>query len=535
MSRRRFASSFVKAFSGALLMAAPLVAETPSALWLPAIFGDHMVLQAGATVPVWGEDAPGQAVEASLAGQKGATKADAQGHWRLQFKQLKAGGPYALDIQGSQTRQIQDVLVGEVWLASGQSNMEFDLRRISGAAAALADAERPQLRLFTVDRTAAFTPAHDVPGHWVVSSAETAAPFSAVAWTFGARLQDALHCPVGLVAASWGGTTIEAWTPRATLDALPTVAALMKQWDSDADRRELWQQGQAFDLELKDLALITAKGQRVPLKQALTPALWQHGEKPGSSGAMVLASDGASIAYQGRLMGGAWGSASMPLQVDGGPMDLSDDAQLVFKARGKGRFIPSFTQASIADYDYYAGPIFVLGSKWSDVSIDLGTLKQGGWGLKAELTRAALLRLQFSPQVAFWPDLAAVAYNGMIAPLQPFAFKGLLWYQGESNAGRAQDYAAELEAMVGNWRQGFAASSLPVAVIQLPEYNGGPDWARLQAAQAVAVQAMDHASLVSAQGLGEMDNIHPTRKAELGQRLCNALLKAVYGKAAAKR
>jgi sialate O-acetylesterase len=513
----------LKTLSAFFFMQASAKAE---GFWLPAIISDHMVLQAGDGATLWGGDRPGQRLLIELDGQSVKARADKQGRWQARFKGLKPGGPHSLTIRGSEDRVIQDVLIGELWLGSGQSNMEWALKLSDGAEQALQGADLPGLRLFTVERTAAFAPAQDLQGRWVASTPETAKDFSAVAWHFGARLHQQLKAPVGLVVSAWGGTPAEAWTPRAAMQALPGPQALLAQWDADADRRDLWQQGQAFELELRGLSLLREDGSLEPLTHALQAAAWAHGHKPGSHG--VVEADGTKVAYRGRMKGGAWGSASLPLKADRSPADLSGVKALRFEARGKGSFVASLSQASIKDYDYHAAPAFQLKPEWTALELPLSGLKQGGWGLPVAFEPQALLKVQFAPQVTFMPELAELAYNGMIAPLQPFAFKGMLWYQGESNAGRANDYPALLQAMVKAWRKGFERPALGVAVVQLPEFDDSDGWKALQQAQAQAVEGMKDAVLVPALGLGDPQDIHPRRKAELGERLFEAVLARFY-------
>jgi sialate O-acetylesterase len=500
-------------------------------LWMPAILGDHMVLPSGDRAVVWGEDAAGTTVTVAVAGQSASALADAEGKWKLTLKGLKAGGPFSLTVTGSETRVLQDVLLGEVWLNSGQSNMEFDVHRAANAAEALKDAEQPMLRLFTVERAVSFTAARDVKGEWKKTDAASVGSFSAVAWFNGVALQKALKVPVGLVAASWGGTPAETWTPRAAMMGLTGTADLVAAWDADPAHMDVWKDGAPFELQVRGFQLERAAGKPEALKDALDLAQWTHNEKPGSSGALSLTGSAKkkdlAVRYAGRLQGGAFGGASFPFD----PMratDLRPYKSVSFEVRGNGTFTPAFTQDSIKDYDYYIGDPIKATGQWQRVSIDLSTLKQGGWGAAAPLTLDLIQRLQFAPQAAFWPDLAEVAYNGMIKPLQPFAFQGLLWYQGESNAGRAKDYAALLTAMLGAWRQGFGVS-LPAAIVQLPEWKGGGgSWRYLREAQRQAVLQLQPAVLVPAFGLGDPDNIHPTKKAEVGARAAAAILRSVY-------
>lgn len=201
---------------------------------LPAIFGDHMVLQAEMPVPLWGTAAAGERVTVRAAGQEKSTMAGADGAWRVELAPLVASNEaIEVVVSGENTITFRDVLVGEVWLCSGQSNMQFSVQRSAGGAKAIKGADRPRMRLFTVGRTHPAEPRRDLAGgEWVVCSPETVAGFSAVAYFFGVDLQAALDRPVGLINASWGGTRAEAWIPRATFDALqlPYEPAWTEHW-----------------------------------------------------------------------------------------------------------------------------------------------------------------------------------------------------------------------------------------------------------------------------------------------------------------
>ncbi|MES2202023.1 MAG: sialate O-acetylesterase, partial [candidate division FCPU426 bacterium] len=180
-----------------------------SELQLPAILSDHMVVQQGVPLRLWGQDRPGQEITAGISGHSAKTKADPSGHWTLTLPALQAGGPYDLSIQGSETRVITDVLVGEVWLGSGQSNMEFAMRATSDQAQEIPKSANPKIRLFTVERAAAGAPLTALKGSWKICGPETVPDFSAVAYHFGKQLQARLKVPVGMIAASWGGTPAE--------------------------------------------------------------------------------------------------------------------------------------------------------------------------------------------------------------------------------------------------------------------------------------------------------------------------------------
>lgn len=199
---------------------------------VPAIFGDHMVVQRGMNVPIWGTADAGETVTVNAAGQERSAVADDQGKWRITLDAIETSKPIEITIAGKNSITIQDVLVGEVWVCSGQSNMGFPLRNASNGADAIKAADRPKMRLFTVGRAIKDQPQDDLTGRWEVCSPETVADFSAVAYFFGLELHEKLNHPVGLIEPTWGGTRAEAWMPRPTFDALklPYEPEWTEQW-----------------------------------------------------------------------------------------------------------------------------------------------------------------------------------------------------------------------------------------------------------------------------------------------------------------
>ena len=511
---------------GLAMLVAPLSAD---GLRLPAILGDHMVVQAGEPIPLWGWDRPGTRVKAQLAGVSGEATADADGRFKLSLPSLPEGGPYSLTVSGSSEKVLGDVMVGELWLGSGQSNMEFALRGTHDLARTLATADRPKMRLFTVERHAAFEPSADVNGQWKVCSPDTAKDFSAVAYHFGAQLQDHRKVPVGLIVAAWGGTPGEDWIPREALAKEPVLADVAKAWEADTERTGLWHQGMPFELHLRNVHGIDAKGMAVPVK--LDAAHWSHSEIAGATASAKVDKDKAAL-YQGSVPAGGWAGASVRMD---GAQDLSGLRSLVFDAKGKGQFRLALGQPSISDYDYHASDLLSLSDQWTQYAVPLGAVKQGGWGQPKPFTPQAIDKLAFNFQVPFWPDLPAVAYNGMIAPLTSLPIRGVLWYQGESNEDRANDYEALLRSLVGSWRTAFADQDLPFLIVQLPGFRQPcakpceSSWARLREAQRKAA-SIDGVNIAVTLDLGEADNIHPRNKTEVGRRLA-LLLGNVYGRA----
>ncbi len=201
---------------------------------LPAVFSEHMVLQQGVAAPVWGWATPGEAVTVELGGQTVKATAGAEGRWRCRLGPLAAGGPLVLTVAGANRIEIQDVHVGEVWFCGGQSNMEFPLERANNAAAEIAAAKDPRIRMFTARNVVAAEPREEVDGRWVVCSPETAGKFSALGYLFGREICGVRNVPVGLVHASAGWTPAEAWTPREALLGHPDLRYIAERWDAVA-------------------------------------------------------------------------------------------------------------------------------------------------------------------------------------------------------------------------------------------------------------------------------------------------------------
>lgn len=272
----RSVTAFIGALALGLVCTVSALAQTDNALRLPAIIGDHMVLQAGDAVPIWGWAKPGEPVSVRFADQTVRTKAGRDGRWQISLKPLKASKtPADLTVSAGETKVVSDVLVGEVWLASGQSNMEKPLGEKSGqkptlnAAQEIAAADFPEIRLFKVGRVRSAEPKDDVQGHWVKTSPASieAVQFSAAAYFFGRRLHQELGVPVGLIDSTWGGTRIEPWTPREAFEAMPSLTGFA-EWRA------------ASPLKLPDMQLASLyNGMIAPLAPfGLKGVIWYQGE-----------------------------------------------------------------------------------------------------------------------------------------------------------------------------------------------------------------------------------------------------------------
>ena len=544
-----------------------LVANPPAALAtvrVAVLIGDHMMVQRDRPVRLWGTAAPGESVRATLAGGKAATQADAGGHWALTLPSVAAGGPFVLTIEGSNALTFSDVWSGEVWVAAGQSNMEFILARSHSADQALAGG-CPGLRLFTVAKATAGSPKADVSGAWQVCDADTAKDFSAVAFCFGQELHRALAVPVGLIHASWGGTPAEAWTPREALLAdaslKPMIEALdrtahdegaqaeaarkVAAWEAKAFYQDTGNQG-----EPKGFARVHGGG-----------GGWSNMELPQFWEDTGLLIDGAVWFRRDVVLPAGWAGVDLALSL--GPIDDFDVTYWNGERVGStGAETPEFWSVprqykvpgrlvkagrnliAVRVFDRYgsggfAGPASQMTVR--PAAVEGATLSLAGiWSYKIERSLNPI-SVDFSSRPELMgvdnPHSPSVLWNGMIAPLTPFPVAGTIWYQGESNASRARRSRTLFPAMINAWRAAWRDPALPFVFVQLPNYQepgatrplGASGWAELREAQTMTLRLPKTAMAVTLD-IGEHGDIHPRNKRDVGRRLALQALRVVYGK-----
>ncbi|MGI4792467.1 MAG: sialate O-acetylesterase [Janthinobacterium lividum] len=542
--------------------AAPLGASAdgksvpPTLPFLDTLFSDNMVLQRSQSDPVWGWTTPGTSVLVVVAGKSTAAIADTQGKWMAKLPALPVGGPYTLTVssQGNQTVTRSNVMVGDVWLCSGQSNMELSVGEAADAQSAFSTANYPSIRLMIVPHSLSVSPQATTDTTWRVCTPEAlgASGFSAVGYFFGRSLYTNVHVPIGLIESAFGGTNAEAWTNEEALQAkLPAFRPQLARLDAErAVGQAGWQE-----------------------RYTAQEAEWYTQNDPGSAPGISWADpDLDTLAWPKMSLPGDWEDQHIPtLASFDGVVWFRKDITLTADQASKASTL-SFkaddndttwingirigaTQGAF-DQRGYRVPAGALKTGRNVVAIrvldtggnggiwgDAGSLHlafdgaadmplAGDWHYKIGVSLTDARSLVPSPIEAD-QNFSSVLYNGMISPLIPYGIKGAIWYQGENNTIRPTQYRTLLPALIGGWRSRWGEGSLPFLIVQIAGYQNSPDpanlsWPELRDAQWKTAQTVPNVGIATAVDIGDAANIHPKNKQEVGRRLALVARAQVY-------
>lgn len=511
------------------------------------IFGDHMVLQRGKPNTIWGWAKPGQEIRVTVADRTARAVAADDGRWAVAIQPPAPGGPYTVAIDGPQHVQLRDVLVGDVWLCGGQSNMEMALGQARNGSEEIKASDHPNIRFFIVKQQVAYTPAKVPLGSWEVCSPQSVARgFSAVAYFFGCRLQQDQEVPIGLVEDCVGGTPAETWASAGALRSLkdfdgaltevarledkgaPQYGNFVSHWYDEFDPGQKGDGWFRPDHDDSDWKPVTLPGGFRELGVPDTPAVCYFRRTvdlpdPVPAGAariqLGIVDRMETTWINGREIGAsAWVENSRNYRIPAGTLKPGRNVITlrVLKTKPDGGFMSKPEALNL-----------VLGDQ---ATIPLA----GAW--KGKLAVDARPPHPLPAGYENWPVMPAVLYNGMIAPVAPLALTGAIWYQGESNAGHATQYRRLLPAMIADWRKSFGQGDFPFYIVSLAAYMerksapGDDAWAELREAQDFAANTVTSSGLAVAIDVGDANNVHPKDKKEVGERLARVALARHYGK-----
>ncbi len=517
---------------------------------LPKIFCENMVLQRERSIPVWGWAGVNEKVTVQFNHQSKTIKANKEGKWRIDLAAENAGGPYTLTVSGKNTVTISNILMGDVWVCSGQSNMEMkigDWGFINNYKEEIAAANYPAIRQFEVTKATASKPQKDVSGGtWQVCSPITAGNFSAAAYFFARKIMQETNVPIGLINTSWGGTMVETWISKEAFendDTYKEMVSTLNKVDIDALMKAKTEKVKN-NLQ-KFINTSTASAAEVALwknanyddkdwKSINVPGLWEQQGLEGLDGNVWLRKTIIIAAADA-------GKAGL---IELAMIDDNDDCYL------NGTKIGS--TSSYTEKRKYTIPAGILKEginviavrindtgggggiygEAADVKITLGSSVQslaGSWLYNIE--SVSDVTLQNDPNS--YPSLL---YNAMIHPLIPFAIKGAIWYQGEANAGRAYEYRTTFPLMITDWRRQWRQGDFPFYFVQLASWNAdngnstkGSSWAELREAQAMTL-SLPNTGMAITTDIGDAKDIHPKNKQDVGKRLALLALNNTYNK-----
>jgi sialate O-acetylesterase len=549
-----------------LLLAALTATDAWGDVRLPALIGDEMVLQRDVSLPIWGWAEPGETIAIKFHGMTRTTTANKSGRWSVRFGPYAAGGPYEMTIQGRNSLSVHGILIGDVWLASGQSNMEFPLkpegdwmRGVNNAEQEIASARFPSIRLFKVHKIVRFSATDDVDADsWIAASPESAADFSAVAYLFGRELHRRYGVPIGLIEAAWGGTVAEAWVSEAGLRPFPEFQESLRSMrfagesslhvanERYVKRKAAWNNVHGAE----DRGLSNGRAQWAD--PAFDTGAWPRMDEPQQKPISALGGFDTTVWFRRDVMipDDEAGSPARVHLVTAGKSDITYfNGEMIGQTDGwekpRDYLVPSnlvrggrnVIASRMTGEQGYIG--FLDFDNPNKLNFEVAGQKlplAGAWSYQPGPDLTEMPRPSRTLSLALDHNRPAALFDSMIHPLVNFRIKGVIWYQGEANAddhGRAEQYRALFPALIQDWRKQWGFN-VPFLFVQLAGYGHNKSqpaeypWAELREAQSMALSLPD-TGMATAIDLGEEDDIHPRDKQDVAHRLALVAARVVYG------
>jgi sialate O-acetylesterase len=525
---------------------------------LPACFTDNMVLQQQTKVNLWGTESPGKSFTIITSWNKKTYKvtANENGNWEIKASTPMYGGPYTITFNDGQTTTLKDILIGEVWVCSGQSNMEMPLTSfyddVLNLEYELADAANyPEIRMLKIDNKLSFTPLTKVQtrGGWAVCDPQTVRNFSAAAYFFAKNLFLDKHVPIGIINSTWGGTVAEAWTSGSALKTMPAFAPFVNAAENGMTQEKLDAKyqtevtGWIDSINAKDPGF--QQGKLLWAEPGFDDSAWQKMTLPTYwEQAGVPDYDGTMWFRKNITIPASWAGKDLKLNIGG----IDDYDVSYFNGAQIGHtelFVPkrSYTipgklvkagENTIAIRVFDNGGLGGINKGPLQLSLANDTTGQidlaGQWSYHKAQTLSLLPQ---PPSQSNSPNRPTLIYNAMINPILPYTIKGVIWYQGESNADRAAQYRQLFPLLINDWRQKWSEGNFPFYFVQIANYaamDQGPaaDWPALRDAQ-LSTLSLPNTGMAVTIDIGDAHRIHPQNKQEVGRRLALIARAKTYG------
>jgi sialate O-acetylesterase len=510
---------------------------------MPLLFSDGMVLQRNKQIPVWGWADANEKIVVHFNTQTKTITTDASGKWMVKLDAEKAGGPFELTIIGKNKIVITNVLVGEVWICSGQSNMEFQVSKAMNAKAEIEDSNYPMIRHFGVAQDMGSLPKTDLKqGNWAVCSKENVGDFTAVGYFFAKNLYAELKIPIGIINTSWGGTCVETWTSRDAFEK-------SNQFKSMIAEVPIINIDSLSKIQMK---LITEKVEKIQGSKVSkgNENTFNNPKFNDSNWPVMRAPELWENQKLGNLDGVVWMRKSITISKE----DLNKKAilELAKIDDQDTTYVNGIKVGTTKRYDekrVYEIPVGTLKEGVNVIAIRIFDYSGGGgiWGEESDLKLT--IQNTVIPLSGQWKfnvvdirsevlpnSFPSLLFNAMVNPLIPYAFQGVLWYQGEANVNRANQYKKSFPLMITDWRTQWNQGNFPFYFVQLSSYNEfngtsttGSKWAELREAQTQTLQ-LPNTGMAVTTDIGNAKDIHPTNKQDVGKRLAAIALDNVYGK-----
>ncbi|WP_258103287.1 sialate O-acetylesterase [Marinoscillum sp. MHG1-6] len=513
---------------------------------LPGVFSDHMILQRDQPINIWGWGEAGHEIEVTVDGVLASSTVEETGRWSVELPAHQAGGPYNVSIvDGNNETLLKDVMYGDIWFCSGQSNMGWKLSNATGAKEEMAKPDQPMIRLLTVRRTMSAQPQDDVKTEgWEICSSSSMKDFTAVGYFFGQYLQENLGVPIGLINSSWGGTNVQSWMGEAAIkpfDQYEEKLTEMEGMDADQMNRE---GKDAYYSWLDDMEAQDAGSKEEWFKTSYDKSAWDL---------IHIPTYWKDVPINPRT-GIVWVTRKFELGEEelAGDLQLSigrvDDEDITFI---NGQKVGESTTKDLERLYKISPDVLVAGENEITIRVKnkktIGGFRSGADKLyiksgKAKTSLAGDWKYCLGtpadfpePPYRLHPnDYPTLLYNGMVSPVIPMSIKGVIWYQGESNVKEADIYDDMFKGMIAQWREAWNNDDMPFLFVQLANYGypsskKGEYYAQLRNAQLAALE-LDNVGMAVAIDIGESDNIHPANKKDVGVRLGLSAMKIAYDK-----